>query len=113
MWVIFIISAWIHLWGWLTGSGHFGLDWDHAVDGWAESLGLAPLVGVELHWGSSLGVDCGVSVGPVAVEMGSLGHLMVSPSVRKSHIWGQCRFTTQLIVYVEPDPASLVSPQLG
>ena len=46
MWVIFIISAWIHLCGWLTGSGPSGLDQDKAADGWAGTLGLAPLVGV-------------------------------------------------------------------
>ena len=83
MWVLFIILAWIHLQWWLTGSGPSGLDWDHAVDGQAGILGLATLVGVKLHWGPSLGIDCGVSVGLVVAEIGVLGHLMVSPSVRK------------------------------
>ena len=82
-WVICIILAWIHLQGWLTGSGPSGLDWDQAVDGWAGTLGLAPLVGVELQWGPSLGIGHGESVGPVVAEIGTLGCSMVSPSSRK------------------------------
>ena len=82
-WAIFIISAWIHLCGWLTGSGSSGLGQDWEVDGWAGTLGLAPLVGMELHWGPSLRVGHGESVCPVVGEKRVLGHLMVSPSARK------------------------------
>ena len=33
MWVTFIILTWIHLQGWLTGSGPSDPDWDRAADG--------------------------------------------------------------------------------
>ena len=41
-WVILIISAWIHLQGWLTGSGSSGLGQDWVADGQAGTLGLVP-----------------------------------------------------------------------
>ena len=52
------ISAWIHLWLWLTRSGPSGLNWDWLVDD--KTLSLAPLMGVELQWGPSLWSGCGV-----------------------------------------------------
>ena len=53
--MIFCISAWTHLQGWLTGSGPSALDWDLGADGQAGTLGLVPPVGVEVHWGLPLG----------------------------------------------------------
>ena len=89
MWAIFIISAWIHLQGWLTGSGPSGLDWDVAADGWTWTLGLGPPVGTELHWVPSLGIGNGISVGPVVVEVGDVGSLDgLSFSQKESHTWG-------------------------
>ena len=82
-WVIFIISAWIHLWELLTGSGSSGFDQDQAADGQAGDLDLVPPVGVELHWRSSLRVGCCESVGPV-LEIGTSDCLMVSPLARKT-----------------------------
>ena len=52
------------------------------------TLGLAPLVGVELHGGPSLGIGCGVSVGPVVLKVGVLDHLTVSHSARKRFMPG-------------------------
>ena len=88
MWTIFIISARIHLWGCLAGSGQSGLDWDQEVDGQTGTLNLALLVGVELQWGPSLGIGCGESVCPVVAEIEALGHSMVSPLARKRVAWG-------------------------
>ena len=75
--------------GWLTGSGSYGLGQDWAADGLVRTLGLAPLVGVELHWGPSLRVGCGESVDPVVAGIRVSDHLMVSPLARKRVVpWG-------------------------
>ena len=63
-WGILNISAWIHLWGWLTGSGTSGLNLDQSTDD--QTLGLAPLVGMAL-WGPPSQSGHGVSIDPVVV----------------------------------------------
>ena len=65
------------------GSGSSGLGWDWSADGWDETLGLAPLVRVELHWESSLMVGHCESVGPVVAEIRMLDCSTVSPLARK------------------------------
>ena len=82
-WAIFIISARIHLQGWLTGSGSSCLRQDQTADGWDGTLGLAPLVGMELHWKPSLRVGHGESISHVVVEIKALYCSMVSPLARK------------------------------
>ena len=47
------------------------------------TLGLAPPVGVELHWEPSLGIGLGAYLGAVVVDMGALDPLMVSPLAKK------------------------------
>ena len=53
------------------------------MDSQAGTLGLASLVGMEPHWGPSLGLDHGISEGTDVVEVGVLDCLMVSPQARK------------------------------
>ena len=103
MWGIFNISAWIHLWGWLTGSGPSGLDCDCAADGKAGMLGLAPWE-VELHWRPSLGDSLLCICRPCYIGGRSIRSLDgLSFSQEESHTCGQCRFNTQLVFNVKPD----------
>ena len=81
MWGIFSISSWIHLQGWLAGSGPSGLDEDWIADDW--TLGLAPPMGVELCLGPSSWSGHDVSTGPVVVGVEMAYHLMASPPDRK------------------------------
>ena len=105
-WVIFTISAWIHLWGWLTGSDSSGIGLDSSADGQAGMLVLAPPVEVELHWGPSLsskGRPWWICM-PCCSGDKSIGSLDgLSFSQEESHAWGQWRFTIQLVIYVKPD----------
>ena len=51
------------------------LVWIGPVDDCVTTLGQAPLVGVELHWGSSLRVGYSVSIGPACNGGRSIGSL--------------------------------------
>ena len=86
-WTIFSISTWIHLWGWLMGSGSSGLgpgqDWDWAADGWAVALGLAPPVWVGQCWGPSGGGGCGESSGMAVMVPGVSSYSLAKPFTRK------------------------------
>ena len=90
---------WIHLWGWLTRSRPSGFDQGWLVDD--QTLVLAPLVGVELHWGPSLWSGHGASIGLIVAGVRAVYHSMASPLGRKSHACGQCRFPTQFFIKVE------------
>ena len=55
------IYAWIHLWGWLTGSSPpFGLnegwDWDQPAEGLVWTLGKTPPLKAGWHWGQPGGI---------------------------------------------------------
>ena len=91
------------LWSWL-GSGSRWLGWD-----------LRP--GSSSGDGNSLGAFCKGRpwwiCRPCYSRDKSIGSLnSLSFSQEESHSWGQCRFTTQVIIYVKPD-MFLVSLQLG
>ena len=88
------ISAWIHLWGWLTGSGSsfsLGQCWDQdwPADGWVGTSGLAPPVYAGQCWGPLLG-DCHVeSLGMEEEGLGASFHTLAVPSTRKMvRPWG-------------------------
>ena len=81
MWEILNISAWTHLWGWLTGSGPSGFDLDWVADD--QNLGLAPLVGVALFGGPSSWSGHDVLLDSVIVGVRVVYCLMASPPDRK------------------------------
>ena len=85
-WMIFSISTWIHLWGWLTGSGSSGLsqgwDWDQPVDGQDRTLGLAP-VWVGQHWGPLEGASSGEFLYMGVKGPGASSCFSATPSPRK------------------------------
>ena len=81
LWGIFSISALIHLHGWLTRSGPSGLDWGWLVDD--QTLGLAALVGVDIHRGPSSWSGCGALTVPILAGVGVVYHSVASPPDRK------------------------------
>ena len=86
-WLIFSISAWIHLWGWLMRSGpssfDWGWDWDWSAEGQARVLGLAPPVWVGQHWGLLEGGGSGGSSCMGITVPGVLSCSLLEPSTRK------------------------------
>ena len=85
--------------GWLTGSGPSGLDWDWVADD--QTLGLAPLVGVELHWEPSSRSGNGVSIRSCCRGKSGISLSGLSPRQEDSHTCGQCRFTTQFFIDIK------------
>ena len=97
---VFSILAWIHLQWWVSRSGPSGLSQGWLVDAW--TMGLAPLVGVELHLEPSPLSGHGASIGPVLAGVGAVYCLMASPPDRKeSQTNRQGGFTAYLFIEVE------------
>ena len=81
LWGKFSISMWIHQLGWLTRTGPSNLDQGCLVDD--QTLGLAPLVGMEVYWGPSLQSGLSVLKWSTVEGVGVIYHLMGSPLHRK------------------------------